>query len=90
MLGRKTTTDCCLCCKLDVVAAASSSASIAMMWWIKGVLLRSMQCHVLLCMYIKEGNTYTEHYAFFGIKETRITLFCVIYSLSKCKVNSPN
>ena len=33
-------------------------------------------------MYIKEGNTYIEHYAFFGIKETRITLFCVIYSLS--------
>ena len=77
-MGRKTTTDCCLCCKLDVVAAASLA-----MWWIKGVLLRSMQCHVL-CVCIKEGNIYVLNTMLFGIKETRITLFSVIYSLLKC------
>ena len=41
--------------KLDVVAAASP-ASIPM-WWIKGVLLRSMQCHVL-CVYKKGKYIY--------------------------------
>ena len=66
--------------KLDVVAAASP-ASIPM-WWIKGVLLRSMQCHVL-CVYKKGKYIYWTLF-FFGVKVSRITLFRVIYSPLKC------
>ena len=55
---------------------------------IKGVLLRSVQCHVIMCKE-KEGNIFVWNIMFFCLKrETGITLFEPFIALKSVKGNS--